>query len=93
MKVVKNLQVWAKVDRRWVNLKFEIRRCRIRVDRKRPKRPVFYFANFSGLLPFKIDIGGGVEVRPRVIMKVYHKAASSRERVRALVSSKEVQSP
>lgn len=83
MKATSGLQVWAKPKGKFINLKFEVNRGTIRIDRTRKNRPVWYLANFKASLPFKVDFGGGLVGQPKVILKVYFSSKSALAKYRA----------
>ena len=91
MKVQKNLQVRPKITGNMINLTFTAVRQRVRIDRRRPKRPVWQIVDFKGKLPFRLNLGKGLVVQPRFVLKVYYPSRSQIARHRAY--RHEVQGP
>lgn len=91
MKVQKHLQVRPKITGSMINLTFTATRQRVRIDRRRHNRPVWQIVDFKGKLPFKINLGGGLVVQPKFVLKVYYPSRSQFARHRA--HRTEVQAP
>jgi hypothetical protein len=91
MRVQKHLQVRPKIRGNLIDITFTASRQRVVIDRKRYNRPVWQIVDFKGKLPFRINLGGGLVVQPRFVLKVYYPSKSQLARHRA--HRTEVQSP
>jgi hypothetical protein len=71
-----------------LSFRIHLKNCRVRIDRSKKNRPVWYIYGYNGKLPFQLDLGNDLIVQPKMVLKIYHRGKTNKEKFLAFRDEK-----